>query len=130
MKKRISLCFAFLALILLPAFNLSADPGDDPIPIKIEESQSDPNDPNRGPTQLPITCYYYSSFDSVFAVFQYSLGTVTVEIENQTTGFYSCQIINGLAGAHLIPASSDAGTYCITFTLANGSVYSGYYVLL
>lgn len=129
MKKRLFLLFAFLTLVLIPTINLSADPGDDPIPIIIEESQSDPNDPNRGPAQLPITCYYYSSLGSVLAVFQYSFGTVTVEIDNQTTGFYSCQIINGLAGAHLIPASNIAGTYCITFTLADGNMYSGCYVL-
>lgn len=126
MKKHL---FLYLVLILFPAANISADPGDNPIPIKIEQSQSDPNDPNRGPAQLPITCYYYTSFESVFAVFQYSLGSVTIEIENQTTGYYSIQTINGIAGGHLIPASNTAGTYRITFTLLDGTTYSGEFTL-
>ncbi len=126
MKKCCSIVLsALFAFFLVSTFNLSADPGDDPIVIIIEE-EGDPNeDPLRSPTPVPIVCYFYPSLSSIVSVFQYSLGNVTVEIENETTGAYSSQIINGTIGAHVIPIANMSGLYSITFTLYDGTTYYG-----
>lgn len=103
---------------------------DDPPPIIIDigEEPGDPNG-NRSPVYVPIICYYYPSLSAVTACFQCSLDSVTVEIENLTTGAYTMQIINGSYGAHVIPFNDTSGSYRITFTLIDGIEYSGEFVI-
>lgn len=130
MKKRFTiLLISAVAFCLAFPFKLSADPGDDPTPIIIIEIGDPDEDPHRGSVQIPIECYYYSTLSSFVPVFQLSLGSVSVEIENLTTGAYSMQIINGFYGAHVIPFNDVSGSYRITFTLMDGTVYTGELVI-
>ena len=57
--------------------------------------------------------------------FLYDLGSVSVEIENETTGEYNQTTINATQGVHPIIVSGDAGAYVITFTLNNGQAFIG-----
>jgi len=129
MKKFTLLLLAVFAIMLFPALNLRADPGDDPTPIIIVESgDSGEESPFKSPTMSPpIECYYFSS--SIIVMLSYSLGLISVEVENLTSGAYSSLIINGTTGAHIIPVSNAAGLYRITFILADGTTYSGEFTL-
>ena len=129
MKKFTLLLLALFAFMLIPALNLGADPGDDPTIIILEDEFPYGENPNRAPSVIPIECLYYPSYSCIVAVFHFTLGTVTVEVENLTSGAYSSQVINGTAGAHIIPASNAAGTYRITFILADGTKFSGEFIL-
>ena len=130
MKKRLTiLLISVLAFCLAAPTKLLADPGDDPTPIIVIEF-GDPNgEPDRSPVHIPIECYYYSSLSSVVACFQYSLGTVNVEIQDLESGSVSSQNVNGTAGIHVISVSSSPGSYSITFTLSDGTEFVGTYTI-
>lgn len=53
------------------------------------------------------------------------LGSISVEIENLTTGAYSQATVNATQGVHPFLISGDVGTYEIIFTLSDGRVYFG-----
>lgn len=129
MKKFTLLVLAVFAIMLIPALNIGADPGDNPTPIIIvENGDSGEEGPFKSPAMYPpIECYYFSS--NIFVMLSYSLGLISVEVENLTSGAYSSQVINGTAGAHIIPASNAAGTYRIAFILADGTKFSGEFIL-
>ena len=130
MKKRFTiLLISAVTICLAFPFKLSADPGDDPTPVIIIEIGDPDENPHRGSVQIPIECYYYSSLSSVVACFQYSLGTVNVEIQDLDSGSVSSQNVNGTTGIHVIPVSSSPGSYSITFTLSDGTEYVGAYTI-
>ena len=106
------------------------DPDDEPITIPILTSSTGDTGGSRAPALVPIECYYYSSLSSVVACFQYSLGTVKVEVKNLESGSVSSLNVNGAAGIHMIPVSSSPGSYSITFTLPDGTEYGGIYTIL
>lgn len=129
MKKFTLLVLAVFAIMLIPAINLGADPGDNLTPINIvENGDSGDEGPFKSPAMYPpIECYYFSS--SIFVMLSYSLGLISVEVENLTSGAYFSQNLNGTAGAHIIPISNASGVYRITFTLADGTTYCGEFTL-
>jgi len=129
MKKFTLLLLAVSAFMLFPDLNLRADPGDDPTIIILEDEFPSGENPNRAPSVIPIECLYYPSLSCIVAVFHFTLGPVNVVVENLNSGTYSSQIINGNVGAHILPVSNDVGTYRITFTLADGTTYSGEFML-
>lgn len=118
------------SLLMAASFPAATFSQDDPPPIIIDIGE-DPGDPNgnRSPVYVPISCYYYPSLSAVTACFLYSLDSVTVEIENLTTGAYSTQIIDGSYGAHVIPFNDESGSYRITFTLIDGTEYTGEFII-
>ena len=123
-------CMLLVCLPVAVAAQPNSDPEPDPLPIIVEELLPDPVNPNRAPALVPIECYYYSSLSSVVACFQYSLGTVNVEVKNLESGSVSSLNVNGTAGIHMIPVSSSPGSYSITFTLPDGIEYGGIYTIL
>ena len=123
-------CMILVCLPVAVAAQPNSDPEPDPLPIIVEELLPDPVNPNRAPALVPIECYYYSSLSSVVACFQYSLGTVNVEVKNLESGSVSSLNVNGTAGIHMIPVSSSPGSYSITFTLSDGTEYGGIYTIL
>lgn len=127
--KKFTLLSVVFAFMLIPALNLGADPGDDPTIIILEDEFPYGENPNRAPSVIPIECLYYPSLSCIVAIFHFTLGPVNVEVENLTSGTYSSQNINGTVGAHILPVSNYAGSYRITFTLANGTTYSGEFTL-
>lgn len=126
MKKHFAIILISAVVFCLAAPTiLLADSGDDPTPIIVIGYGDPSGEPDRSPVQIPMECYYYSTLSSIVSVFQSSLGSVIVEIENLTTGSYSMQIINGNYGAHVIPFNDVSGSYRISFTLMDGSEYIG-----
>lgn len=82
---------------------------------------------HRNPQQVPITCVCLSQ--ALEVSFLSNLGAVSVEIENETTGEYTHTVVNAVAGPMVFPISGNAGFWTITFTLSNGAVYYGDFVI-
>lgn len=81
---------------------------------------------HRAPAQIPITCFLED--DSILLVnFLDNLGSVSVKIENQTTGEYNQTIVNVLSGQIIFPISGTSGDWSITFTLTDGTIYQGFF---
>lgn len=123
---RITKLLLFLsATTFLFGANLNATQTDEEI-IPIYES-NDPSIPTppKAPGQIPIECVYLSSASTIVVNYLYDLGSVTVEIENQTTGEYSQSVVNALAGPMPFIISGTYGFWRITFTLSSGMVYYG-----
>jgi Protein of unknown function (DUF3244). len=98
----------------------------DPITIIIGEFGDTGGSPSHHALALiPIQAAYYSSITTILVDFLFDLGSVSVEIENQTTGSYSQTTVNATQGVHPFMISGDMGDYTITFTLSNGHVYIG-----
>jgi len=92
----------------------------------------DPNGPaaevlHRSPAQAPVLCSLAEGYLKV--TFLSNLGSVSIEIENQTTGEYSQTVANAMAGPMVFPISGNAGFWTITFTLSNGAVYYSDFVI-
>ena len=79
---------------------------------------------HRAPAQIPISCFLEDNA-SLMVFFLADLGSVSVEIENQTTGEYNQTTMNALAGPALFPISGTSGHWTITFTLTSGVRYCG-----
>ena len=123
---RITKLLLFLsATTFLFGANLNATQTDEEI-IPIYES-NDPSIPTppKAPGQIPIECVYLSSASTIVVNYFYDLGSVTVEIENQTTGEYSQSVVNALAGPMPFIISGTSGHWSITFTLSSGVQYCG-----
>lgn len=93
----------------------------------------DPNGPaaevlHRSPAQAPVLCLLAE--DCLNVAFLSNLGSVSVEIENQTTGEYTQTVVNAVAGPMVFPFSGNAGFWTITFSLADGTVYYGEFSLI
>ena len=78
-------------------------------------------------SSVPITCTLIS--DSLRVDFLDSLGSVSVEIENHTTGEYSQTQVNAQVGPMLFLISGSAGNWSISFTLSNGERYEGVFII-
>ena len=116
-----ALFFALCPVASIPCFANE----DEPLPIVI-------GDPNPGggpiyyaPALIPIQAVYYPALSTIIVDFLYDLGSVSLEIENLTTGEYSQSSFNATQGLHPFIISGDDGVYEITFTLSNGHVYTG-----
>ena len=96
------------------------------VPINIVREPTPPGSEvlHRAPAQVPISCFLED--DSYVVVnFFADMGTVSVEIENQTTGDNYQATVNALAGPMILPISGISGHWRIIFILADGEKYSG-----
>lgn len=124
MKKILLLLSAFLMLV--PNWSSKADGGDVQIPVNVGDGGTNNGGPlHHAPALVPISATYFSSLSSIVASYLYDLGSVTVEIENQTTGEYSQSVVNALAGPMPFIISGTSGHWRISFTLSSGVCYYG-----
>ena len=77
------------------------------------------------PALVPIQAAYYLPLSTIYVDFLFNLGSVTVEIENETTGAYTQFVVNATQGIHPFVISGTAGHWTITFVLSNGVAYYG-----
>lgn len=122
LKKLIILLGVFFSCAT--SFALPDGEGGTPIPI-LEDNSLEHAVPPKSPAQIPMDCVYYSSLTSIATTFHYDLGTVSVRVENQTTGDNYQVKVNALAGPMILPISGISGRWRIIFILANGVKYSG-----
>jgi hypothetical protein len=102
-----------------------ADGDDDPLTIFVGEPGVGDTPIIRSPALIPISAYYYSSLSTILVNCSIDLGSMTVEIENITTGSLSRTTIEATHGVHPFAISGDVGIYEITFTLSGGHEYIG-----
>ena len=130
MNKLLIFLSAFL-IMLVPFQEIRADGGDDQTPINIGDGGSNGQGPVfHAPALIPITGYYSSTLSTIVVNYQFDLGSIVIEIENQTTGEYSLSVVNALAGPMLLPISGTVGQWQITFTLSSGTVYYGVFIII
>ena len=124
MKKLLLLLFSLC--LFAPMVSAQSGGNADPVTIIIGEFGDTGGSPSHhAPALIPIQAAYYSSITTILVDFLFDLGSVSVEIENQTTGSYSQTTVNATQGVHPFMISGDMGDYMITFTLSNGHVYIG-----
>ena len=124
--KKILLLVSFICLCAPLVKAQNGGGGEPPEIIIIGEGGSGGGSPiHYAPALIPIQAAYYPSLSTIMVLFQYDLGPVSVEIENQTTGEYDQTLVNATQGVHPFVISGHAGIYEITFTLSNGQVYQG-----
>ena len=123
MKKILLLAVALL-LAVPCTFIYAGD--DDPVDVVIGDGGSNCGGrPHHAPALIPISATYYPSTTSIVVNYLYDLGSVTVEIENQTTGEYCQSVVNALAGPMPFIISGTSGHWRISFTLSSGIFYYG-----
>lgn len=116
MKKKLFLSLAVLSLLFTPVAK-----ADEEVIVTLVNPETPSEIIHR--SQVPITCVLIS--ETLRVNFLDSLGSVSVEIENHTTGEYDQMQINAQAGPMLFLISGTAGCWSISFTLSNGFRYEG-----
>ena len=123
--------FLLIAILSLGLFAMTsapccyADGEDDPLTIFVWEPSLGNTPIVRSPALIPISACYYSSLSTILVNCSIDLGSMTVEIENITTGSLSRTTIDATQGVHAFAISGDAGIYEITFMLSGGHEYIG-----
>lgn len=79
----------------------------------------------RSPAQIPI--HGYAMRDSVYLEFDYDIGEVIVEIEDQLSGEYLRETVDSSDLFAEVGFSGEHGSYNIYFTLENGLEYTGFF---
>lgn len=124
MKKLLLFLFAFVCLSA--PMLLAQTGGEDPMGIVIGEGGDGGGTPIfHAPALAPIQAAYYSSLSTIMVNFRFDLGSVSIEIENETTGEYDQTTVNATQGVHPFLISGTSGHWTITFTLSNGVVFYG-----
>lgn len=115
----------FLITALIAVANVYSA-GAEVVPINIVREPTPPGSEvlHRAPAQVPIGCLLEDNSYLVVNIFA-DLGTVSIEIENQTTGENNQTTVKALAGQMIFPISASQGHWVITFTLQGGVIYYG-----
>lgn len=118
-----------VALVLFNTFSVVAFSKKDPTtPILINPFPSIPEDAPRTPSAVRIEASFDSG-ENVINVWLRNAGTsVTVDIENVSTGASYQYSVSG-DGSDVLPISGASGYWTITFTLSDGSVYAGNFMI-
>lgn len=121
--KKLSLVFSCLAALFINSFSLTATV-DDPLPIPIPLQQvGEGTNIYRGPESYPFSCFLYDT--EIEVSFSQNLGTVSVEIDNMTTGEHSQTTLNAIVGQQYLPISGSIGSWGIIFSLPDGTQFYG-----
>lgn len=124
-KKLLLLSSLVLSALTVNASTLFDD--DEPIPIIIvENGESDGGKPLRSTPYIPFECYYYPSMSSIEVLFLTDLGSVCFTITNMGTNEHTETIIDAEEGLHSFPVPCSPGSYEISFSLADETVFTGF----
>lgn len=111
-----------LLLALLAASMAGYSQNENIKPIPIVEIRKPPTKGNHAPAKIQVECFYCPFTNSIELSFLSNLGTVTVFLENQTTGEIQDYVGNSTSGKMLIPVGSDS-TYRMDIVTENGHNY-------
>lgn len=125
MKKGIIMLLG--AIVAQLTFSPLAKGGEDVNIIIVDPTDAGAEVLHRDSAQAPILCTLEEDYLEV--TFLSSMGYVSVEIENLTSGEYNLTMINAVIGSEIFPISGNPGTWTITFTLSDGTVYYGAFVI-
>jgi len=83
----------------------------------------------RSLVQAPIECQYNPYMNGICTTFNQDLGELDVLVENLSTGEYLEGTVDSAEGYVVLPVSSTAGVYNISFVTASGVEYTGEFEL-
>lgn len=97
-----------------------------PTEIPIHQGENVNGGP-RMPAMVPIRACVFG--DTIYLSFSADLGDVDVELSKESEGVVLQTSVDSSNLYATLPFSGDAGEYTITFSLTNGAVYEGSFVL-
>jgi hypothetical protein len=101
----------------------------DPVtPIVIGPAPLNPGDAPRTPSMVRIEAALDTDLYSVYVKLWNAGTSVTVDIENVTAGESYQYFVSGNS-SDVLPISGSSGYWTITFTLSDGSVYGGCFII-
>lgn len=83
----------------------------------------------RSLVQAPIECQYNPYMNGICTTFNQDLGELDVLVENLSTGEYLEGTVDSAEGYVVLPVSSTAGVYNISFVTEAGVEYTGEFEL-
>ena len=109
-----------LILLSLLTANIAVySQNEDIIPIVVKEKTTQGTKGNLAPARVQVECFYYTFTSSLELSFLSNLGTVTVSLENQTTGEIHDYVGTSFAGVMIIPVVPNSA-YRMDITTENG----------
>lgn len=120
-----TLCLA-CSFARLDARNCTAD--DNPVPIVIVTEDEDLSGGNRGTGIVPISGYADTTGGFVSLYFAQPCGMVQISFSNFSDGSHYSTLVNG-SGPVVIPLVLSTGSWTVTFTLGDGTVYIGEFTI-
>lgn len=114
-----------LLSLLLALCSVTPALADETIIIRMAKDQTNGEVIHRAPAQIPMTCLYSVETSSLTVIYLANLGSISIDIENHTTGEVSHLVGNAVAGVHNIPISGTSGIWSICFTLSDDTRYYG-----
>ncbi len=112
-----------LILLALLTANVAAHSQNEDIkPILVIEETKSNTKGNHAPAKVQVECFYYSYTNSLELSFRSNLGTVNVELENQTTSEIQNYVGNSTSGRMVIYVEPDSA-YRMDITTENGRNY-------
>lgn len=116
--RKILLILSLALLICCPMHSR----GEDLKVIAVVEKQKPNTMTNRAPARVQVECFYYTFTSSLELSFLSNLGTVTVSLENQTTGEIHDYVGTSFAGVMIIPVVPNSA-YRMDIVTENGRSY-------
>lgn len=116
----------FVFALCLTGVTLSAQEPEEGVEIEVLEETQTTEPIIRTPQSIPITCFYYPTFETVELSFLSDLGTADIVVSNlstETVDYYQ-QVGIGVA---VIPIS-DPGPIIILITTSSGHRYRACFV--
>ncbi len=111
-----------LLLALLTVGTAVHSQNEDIKPIIVKEKTTPVTKGNLAPARVQVECFYYSFTNSLELSFLANLGTLTVSLENLTTGEIQDYVGDSSSGRMLIPVGSDSA-YRMDIVTENGHNY-------
>ena len=116
--RKILLILSLALLICCPMHSR----GEDLKVIAVVEKQKPNTMTNRAPAKVQVECFYYTFTSSLELSFLSNLGTVTVSLENQTTGEIHDYVGTSSTGVMIIPVVPNSA-YRMDIVTENGMCY-------
>ncbi len=127
-KTKVALLLGITAILCyFPSVSATTVISGDEDPILISPRQLDLEGAPRS-VGVEIRAYYDTDLSFVCATLSNAGTAVTVEFVNHTTNETADYVIPG-SGSSFMPISGTSGYWSVTFTLADGDVYYGEFVL-
>lgn len=129
MKKFATLLFA--VMLIIPGINAQPQPNNDvPFEILLGEGGSDNGgQTHRSSDDLPIKAVVCPTTSSLLISFRNALGSIGIKLENNNTNEITLLNIDAVPGSQSIYIPYHIGFYEITFTLPDGHIYFGTFMI-
>lgn len=130
MKRSLIVPTFILVGIMLACFSTKAgtfmspsEEGEIPVELRASGPIVDPNSP-RAPMQIPVSCLFDEASESLYFLFLFPMGDVTITLTEASAGVVSTDEYSTASCLVSIPVPAS-GAYEITLVLESGAEYIG-----